>query len=64
MNIVRTQRGCARGSEKFQNGHADSIVCTLMFQIEDMAQKNLTWLKKGINFWAKASAVRPKHCGH
>ena len=34
---------------------------TLTFQIEDTARKNLTQLKKGINFLARASAVRPKH---
>ena len=29
--------------------------------MSDTAQKNLTLLKKGINFWARALAVRPKH---
>ena len=37
---------------------------TLKFQIEDTARKNLTRLKIGINIWARASAVRPKHRGN
>ena len=32
-----------------------------MFQIEDTARKNLTQLKKGINFRARVTAVRSKH---
>ena len=37
---------------------------TLAFQIEDTARKNLTRLKKGINFCARNKAVRPKHRGN
>ena len=35
----------------------------LTFQIEDTARKNLTRLKKGINFWARVIVVRSKHKG-
>ena len=39
-------------------------VTTLMFQIEDTARKILTWLKKGINFWARVTVIRTKHRGN
>ena len=37
---------------------------TLTFQIEDTARQKLTRLKKGTNFWARVTEVRPKHRGH
>ena len=37
---------------------------TLEFQIEDTARKNLTRLKKGINFWFRVTVIWPKHRGN
>ena len=36
----------------------------LRFFISDTARKNLTRLEKGINFWARVTAIRPKHRGN
>ena len=37
------------------------LISTLTFQIEDTAQKKLTWLIKSINLCARVSRVRSQH---